>query len=183
MATTVRYVPERELPAYTYVPGRAPHPINDPRGHSYRAQPPTSEQNAAPSGGVEFCRSGDFLWGIDLFNHGYYWEAHEAWEGVWIAAGRQGPLAEFVQGLIKLAAAGVKAREGRPDGVRRHTARARELIDSAFGGIASVDAAALGLSQNAVLSICDDMDAAAAASFPEDSVPRLVVNHSLELVQ
>ncbi|TGQ49534.1 DUF309 domain-containing protein, partial [Mesorhizobium sp. M1C.F.Ca.ET.210.01.1.1] len=27
-----------------------------------------------------------FRWGIDLFNHGYYWEAHEAWEPLWHAA-------------------------------------------------------------------------------------------------
>ncbi len=33
-----------------------------------------------------------FLWGLDLFNHGYYWEAHEAWEGLWQVADRDGPL-------------------------------------------------------------------------------------------
>ncbi|MER9007639.1 DUF309 domain-containing protein [Mesorhizobium sp. M0862] len=27
-----------------------------------------------------------FRWGIDLFNHGYYWEAHEAWEPLWQTA-------------------------------------------------------------------------------------------------
>jgi len=34
-AATMRYVPEREFPPYTYVPGRAPHPVTDPTGHSY----------------------------------------------------------------------------------------------------------------------------------------------------
>jgi hypothetical protein len=29
-----------------------------------------------------------FLWGLDLFNHYYYWEAHEAWEGLWQVADR-----------------------------------------------------------------------------------------------
>jgi hypothetical protein len=28
-----------------------------------------------------------YLYGIDLFNHGYWWEAHEALEDVWLAAG------------------------------------------------------------------------------------------------
>ena len=69
-----------------------------------------------------------YLWGVDLFNHGFYWEAHEAWEGVWHAHRRTGPVADFLKGLIKLAAAGVKAREGRADGVRRHAARADELL-------------------------------------------------------
>jgi uncharacterized protein len=27
-----------------------------------------------------------FGWGLDVFNHGYYWEAHEAWEGLWQVA-------------------------------------------------------------------------------------------------
>jgi hypothetical protein len=65
-----------------------------------------------------------------LFNHGYYWEAHESWEAVWIAAGRQGRLADFVKGLIRLAAAGLKGREGRVGGVTRHAQRAKELFEA-----------------------------------------------------
>jgi predicted metal-dependent hydrolase len=72
-----------------------------------------------------------YLRAVDLFNFGYYWEAHEAWEGLWIAAGRTGPVADALKGLIKLAAAGVKAYEGRPAGVRRHARRALELLDAA----------------------------------------------------
>ena len=69
-----------------------------------------------------------YLLGVDLFNHGYYWEAHEAWEGLWHACGRAGEVAEFLKALIKLAAAGVKAREGNENGVRRAASRARELF-------------------------------------------------------
>ncbi len=72
--------------------------------------------------------SGDYCWAIDLFNQGYYWEAHEAWEQLWIAAGRSGTVADFLKGLIKLAAAGVKLREGNPRGVKRHAVRAGELL-------------------------------------------------------
>ncbi|HEY2148520.1 MAG TPA: hypothetical protein VGH32_11320, partial [Pirellulales bacterium] len=39
-----------------------------------------------------------------------------------------GAVADFIKGLIKLAAAGVKAREGRLDGVRSHARRAAELF-------------------------------------------------------
>jgi len=70
-----------------------------------------------------------YLHGLDLFNFGYYWEAHEAWEAVWHAAGRGGQVADFLKGLIKLAAAGVKAREGRSEGVIRHARRAQELFE------------------------------------------------------
>jgi hypothetical protein len=69
-----------------------------------------------------------FLHGVDLFNHGYYWEAHEAWEGLWRAYPPNSDAARLLQGLIKLAAAGVKAREGRPRGVSRHAERARKLF-------------------------------------------------------
>ena len=70
-----------------------------------------------------------YCFGIDLFNHGYYWEAHEAWEALWHACERKPPEADFFKCLIKLAAAGVKAREGRLNGVTRHLARAIELLE------------------------------------------------------
>ena len=46
------------------------------------------------------CR--EYLRGIDLFNYGYYWEAHEVWECLWHACGRQGPTSEFLKALIRL---------------------------------------------------------------------------------
>ena len=72
-----------------------------------------------------------FLHGIRLFNAGYYWEAHEIWEDLWHVEGRQGPTAEILKGLIKLAAAGVKVREGRENGVRTHCRRAAESFATA----------------------------------------------------
>jgi len=66
--------------------------------------------------------------GAELFNRGLYWEAHEAWEGLWLACGRKGTTADFLKGLIKLAAAGVKIRQGQLDGVRNHARRAAELF-------------------------------------------------------
>jgi predicted metal-dependent hydrolase len=41
--------------------------------------------------------------GIDLFNAGHYWEAHEAWEGDWMPD-RKGPDSGFYKGLIQVAA-------------------------------------------------------------------------------
>ena len=62
------------------------------------------------------------------FNRGEYFEAHEVWEGLWRAADRKGPVARFLQGLIRLAAAGVKARERIPEGVQSHARRSHELF-------------------------------------------------------
>jgi hypothetical protein len=51
----------------------------------------------------------EYVWGVDLYNHGYAWEAHEAWEGLWRAAKHDHTQATFLQGLIQCAAARVKA--------------------------------------------------------------------------
>ena len=50
--------------------------------------------------------------GARLFNAADYWEAHEAWEGPWMAAKAHGNALEahYLQGLILLAAAIHKAR-------------------------------------------------------------------------
>lgn len=130
-ASPQRLVPERELPAYTYIPGRTPHP-----GHNHeRSQDGTADSAAAPRAGTETAEQ-DFFYGVDLFNHGYYWEAHEVWEGLWLAAGRTGPTADFFKGLIKLAAAGVKTLAGSEIGRRRHARRAAELFSQAADGLA-----------------------------------------------
>jgi len=120
-----RLLPDRPLPPYSYVPGLFPHPESDPHGHSFELEHP---QPPAPTE-TTWRQCEEYLWGIDLFNSGYYWEAHESWEQVWHACGRQGEVADFLKGLIKLAAAGVKAREGKAAGVERHARRAQELFE------------------------------------------------------
>lgn len=144
---TARLVPEEALPPYTYVPGRSPHPESDPAGHSFgraRTVPP-------PLDPARWADSRAYLRGLDLFNHGFYWESHEAWEGLWHAAGRRGPSADFLKGLIRLAAAGVKHREEKAGGVRSHAAAAARLFRTvagqlpaaAFCGLCLADLAAL----------------------------------------
>jgi hypothetical protein len=118
-----RLVPGEPLPPYAFVPGRFPHTTSDPAGHSYGKAEAVSPK-VDPEGWQE---SRAYLYGTDLFNGGYYWECHVAWESLWIACGRKGIVADFLKGLIKLAAAGVKALEGRPEGVKSHAGRAAEL--------------------------------------------------------
>jgi len=111
------------FPPYSYVTGKSPHPLREADGHGCPGPP---EISVAPTNETwQQCEL--YLWGVDLFNAGFYWESHEAWEGVWHAAERKGPVADLQKALIKLAAAGVKAREGRVEGVRRHATRSLEL--------------------------------------------------------
>lgn len=113
--------PPLQLPPYTYIPGKTPHPYSDQQGHAANGNSPiaanTPQQN--------------YKYGFVLFDHGYFWEAHEAWEHVWIELGRSGPTADIMKGLIKLAAAGVKCLEGQQRGAERHLQRARELLHPA----------------------------------------------------
>ncbi|SIN82264.1 protein of unknown function [Singulisphaera sp. GP187] len=115
------------FPPYTYVPkGPWPHPTSSPQGHSAgRTHPPEP-----PIVAEAWDRSPAYLRGIALFNAGYYWEAHEAWEGLWHAHGRKGTTADILRGLIKLAAAGVKVREQQPGGIVTHARRAAALFRS-----------------------------------------------------
>ncbi len=116
-----RCLPQKSFPPYAYLPGKKPHPVRDPTGHSYHVEPiPVSAEASLGSDA--------FLWGLDLFNHGYYWEAHEAWEGLWQVADRDGPLRMLLKGLILLSAAGIKIREGKLSAAVRHAGRAAALL-------------------------------------------------------
>lgn len=109
------------FPPYSYVSGRFPHPHSHPQGHSYEHEPPPVAEGDEPAIRERFA------WGVELFNHGYYWESHEAWESIWLASSEP-RLKQRIQALIKLAAAAVKGREMRSEGVRRHLERAAELL-------------------------------------------------------
>lgn len=113
-----------DLPPYTYVPGFAVHPISHPDGHMRDFEVPQVWSNA------------QFLqWGKRLFNNGYYWEAHEAWEHLWLNLGRTTAEALAVKGLIKLAASGVKCREGNAVGATRHAVRCVELLQAGSSSV------------------------------------------------
>ncbi len=144
---------EESLPPYTYTPGATPHPISDPRGHAF-GRPP-APLGAVDPGRLEGCPA--FLRACELFRKGYYWEAHEEWEQIWQALGRTGPAADFLKGLIKLAAAGVKRREGNRDGVQRHARRAAELFRSV--ALATAGDQVAGASLKSLLEFADGLAA------------------------
>jgi uncharacterized protein len=70
-----------------------------------------------------------YLWGVDLYNHGYLWEAHEAWEGLWHVSKPDRVQALFLQGLIQTAAAWLKIAMDQPRGLERLSALALEKLD------------------------------------------------------
>jgi predicted metal-dependent hydrolase len=159
------------LPPYSYVPGHAPHPVSDPRGHMH-GHVARSPELLEPE---RWQASTEYRYGVDLFNHGYYWEAHEAWESLWHTAGRKGPVAVWLKALIKLAAAAVKVREGNAAGAARHALRSLQLlrelnVASPFCGVAKED----------LEGIADDIVAEAQAG-PVAAAPTRVLDHWIQL--
>jgi len=161
------------LPPYSYVPGHGhPHPVTDPRGHSHGHDRPVgpfapaalatlSADESARRRAIAALVAADAQWryAADLFNEGFYWEAHEAWEHFWHALGRTTPEARFIQGLIHLAAACVKIREGKPTGVATHTRRARELLGGSGAVQSSADSAgALGLERESIEKVLAELE-------------------------
>ena len=166
-----RLVPDEPFPPYSYVNGMFPHPIRDPAGHSFGVVPASCSM--PDPNHWQDCRP--YLYGLDLFNYGYYWEAHEVWEQIWHAAGRTGPIGSFIKGLIKLAAAGVKVREGRPDGVRSHARRAAELFSRVADQLRPEQSSYFGLSLPRLIELATDVARDPPTSIAPTGVPVEIV--------
>ena len=100
-----RLLPRRALPASAYLPG------------SSQARPH-----------LETCADEAWEWGVDLFNHGYYWEAHEAWESLWQAGPKDSPSGLLLRALIQAAAACIKALQNNRRGLELLRRRALQTL-------------------------------------------------------
>ena len=68
----------------------------------------------------------ELLQGIDHFNRGEYFEAHEAWEAIWLRT--PAPLSNFYKGLIQCAVAIHHFRRGNLAGARRLYGRGKRYL-------------------------------------------------------
>lgn len=158
---------EPPLPPYAFVPGLHPHPRRDPRGHAYGQPEPKRERLDA----TDWAASATYLRAFTLLNAGYCWEAHELFEALWHAS--EGPVKSLLQGLIRLVAAGVKLREGRPRGVRHHGqaaaalfAEVRAQAGATVAGLDLAEAEALAL-RVASAPVPPPSEACSTVVFPE----------------
>jgi hypothetical protein len=116
------------LPPYRFIPKLAPHPIRAPEGHSHgRAEEPDSGEAG-------------FRHGVDLYNCGCWWEAHEAWEAVWLAAEKASARRAAIQGLIQVANSHLKLEQANA----RAVARLRGKYSALFAAAAGLAPRALG---------------------------------------
>lgn len=137
------YLPEKPLPPYSFVPAYKPHPKISPDGHLYNQ----AEKTVSKLDPYFPFESFEYLRGLDLFNNGYYWEAHEEWEGLWNAHNKEGIIADFFKALIKISASAVKLRQQQPDGAKIHSITANKMLkeikneirDDYYAGTSLVD--------------------------------------------
>jgi len=92
-------------PSHAYVPGQSPrHPVGlFDRFKDARPGDPLVRLAASTAWAV----------GQDFLREGYFWEAHEVLEALWLACPPNGAERLSVQAAIQLANAGLKARMGR----------------------------------------------------------------------
>lgn len=128
-----------EFPRYRYRPGRDPHPVRDPRGHSHHAA--ARRVHFEPARWRE-CDA--YLYAVDLWNAGYYWEVHEVLEDLWreTRADRE-DVAGLLKGIIQAAAALLKHAVDEPEGAARLAARAGSALRGAPTGLLGFDARSL----------------------------------------
>lgn len=102
------------FPPYRFIPGENPHPTQDPLGHSF-GQKREEGIRIFPE---RWKVNETYLLGVDLYNYGYWWEAHEAFEGLWKSAPGNSLSKDFFQGLIKISGAFLKWHQQKKTGLQ-----------------------------------------------------------------
>ena len=144
---------ERPLPDYRHLPFQNPHPFLDEDGHSYGEK----LEPVAGFGPDNWRDCREYLYAVDLFNHGFWWEAHERLKPLSISAGRETPAGIFLQGVVQLAAALLKHHLEEPQPAGQLAEMGRTSLIAAEADLFGIDARLLADGVQA----CLEEDAAA----------------------
>ena len=77
---------------------------------------------------AQLAQSEAFCTGLYYFRSGYFWEAHELFEPVWMALEEGSDDRRFLQALIQLANAQLKIKMQRPKAAKRLCMMVRDLL-------------------------------------------------------
>jgi len=126
---------DRKLPGYRHLPFQNAHPFLDKGGHSYGEKLTPAEGFNAEN----WLKSEEYLYCIDLFNNGFWWEAHERLKYISMAAGQDSETNHFeedgAQTLAKMGIETLRKKEGIFLGVNitTLTRQVEECLQSAEG--------------------------------------------------
>lgn len=114
-----------DLPPEPYVPGRTARP-DEGVFDDLKAV-------LAPGVSVEWLvASRAYRAGHEAFQRGYFWEAHELWEAVWMCLPPASAERHLLRGLIQFANAGLKVRMGKKGAVERILSLAGKAVREAY---------------------------------------------------
>ena len=110
--------------------------------------------------------------GIEAFNAGRFFEAHEYFEETWIP--EEGPLAHFYQGLVMIAAGfhHLTSRVELP-GVKRLLGTGIEQVEPFAPACQGLDVARLVAETAAARELALELGQARLATFPGDRIPTI----------
>jgi uncharacterized protein len=109
------------LPAHAHIPGRGTQPDWPPLEHA-RSLAPT-ETSAS-----NWQHNQTYIYGFAVMRAGFYWEAHEVWEPVWLAAAPNSRERILLRALIQTANAHLKTGMNRPAAAARLFAEVRDEL-------------------------------------------------------
>lgn len=115
-------------PAHAYVPGRNTRHAEGAFDHIR-----DTAQAGMNADALAGCAA--FQTGLAYLNAGFYWEAHEVLEPVWMVLPVDSAERRFVQALIQLANGLLKLKMGRPKAALRLAGIARELMPEVKAGL------------------------------------------------
>jgi hypothetical protein len=115
-------------PDFAYVPGKTQR---HPEG-AFDAIRDTAQAGFSPEQLAE-CHA--FRLGLRYLERGYYWEAHEVFEPVWMVLPDPSIERQFVQGLIQVANGYLKLEMDRPKAAVRLVVIAQSLIPAEDAGV------------------------------------------------
>lgn len=118
---------EFPVPTHAYIPRKTPRHPEDTFSLLCNTVQPGDDI-------ATLTRSDAWRCGLEWLHAGYYWEAHELFESVWMVLPQNAPERRLVQALIQLANAGLKTRMGKPKAAARLLEIAERLLAECKAG-------------------------------------------------
>ena len=117
------------LPTHVYIPGKNTRHKEGFLDHIIELAPETTKSDSCAE---------NIAWhfGLRLLREGFYWEAHEVLEAVWMNAPHNSQEKFLVQGIIHIANARLKALMDLPEAEKRLLKLAEESVERAYSGSA-----------------------------------------------
>lgn len=147
-SNAIRIAEDLPLPDHAHLPG-----INARSGDSVLEE--AKQLAPAQTRSRDWQDNAAWLYGVRLLREGFYWEAHEVLETVWMNAAPNSREKALVQALIHGANARLKRRLGMSNAARRLVALSKQACERAYEGQC---ASLLGLGRKRAIGFCTTVD-------------------------